>query len=799
MSRHSLVKAVGMVSVFILAVTLATSAQTPNSATMVNLNGYNGATPFASLIQASDGNFYGTTIAGGNGYGTVYKVTPYGVLRNNQSVIYSFASGPDGAYPYAPVLQGIDGNLYGTAYEGGNGVCKVNGVDVGCGTVFSVNLSTGALTTVHAFSWVGLDGRNPYGGLIQDPTSHVLFGTTYAGGANNAGTVFTVKPDGSGYAILYSFCQAASCLDGQNPVAGLIEDASGNLWGTTSNGGWFGKGIVFELIPNGDGTYSYGRHFNFSGTSGSNLGAVPVAPLIFGPDGNLYGTTWSGGTANYGAVFEVNIQTLPPTFVSLYSFTGGVNGKNLEAPLLLGTDGYLYGTTVGGGTRNLGTIFRVNILGGVAPAIYSFAGAPDDGAVPFGGLIQATNGYFYGTAGYGGYYSNGTVFALSPARERFVPVTPCRLMDTRSGNPLPGQGTSNFNIQQLAASQCGYNLTGASSYALNVTIVPSYGPVGYLTLFPANSPKGVPTTSLMNSYNEVVKAAFPIVQGGWAGTPGAGVGIYSSAKTDIILDLQGYFVEQGGLQFYPMTACRVVDTRRSNGPLGGPYLNGNVPRQFPMMTSSCFAGMGGAPPTAYSLNLTVVPRNGILGYLTAWPGGQPQPDVSNLNNLTPNPMANAAIVQAGAGADGAIEVYASNDTDVIIDVFGYFNPPGADGYNYYPGLPCRAVDTRNTTGDFTGLYEANVGASICAPSSLLLPAAYDLNATVVPNGSMGYLTLWPAGTTKPICSTLNAYDGTPSSNAAMVVNTNNVGIINSYASGSTNLIVDLNGYFGPTF
>jgi len=329
--------------------------------------------------------------------------------------------------------------------------------------------------------------------------------------------------------------------------------------------------------------------------------------------------------------------------------------------------------------------------------------------------------------------------------------------------------------------------------------VPSYGPVGYVNLFPANSPKGVPDTSLMNSYNQVIKAAFPIVQGGWMGTPNAGVGIYTTDKTDVILDLQGYFIEQGGLQFYPMTACRVVDTRGSNGPLGGPFLKGNVIRQFPMMASSCLASLAGVPPSAYALNLTVVPHNGLLGYLTAWPGGEPQPDVSNLNNLTPYPMANAAIIQSGAGADGPIEVYASNDTDVIIDAFGYFNPPGANGYNYYPGLPCRALDTRLTTGAFTGLYEANVGASVCAPSSLLLPAAYELNSTVVPNGFMGYLTLWPAGMNQPLVSTLNAYDGTPTSNAAMIVNTNNVGILNAYASGQTNLILDLNGYFGPTF
>ena len=806
MARYGLLKAAGIVSIVVLAMTLAASAQIPNSATMVNFNGYNGTLP-VTLIQATDGNFYGTTNYGGaSDFGTIYAVTPYGVSRNNQSVLYNFTNGPDGGFPNGSLLQAIDGNLYGTTYQGGNGICYNGNKQVGCGTIFSFNLSTGALTTLHTFSWVGQDGRTPIGGLTQDPATGYLFGTTSRGGANNLGTVFRVQPDGSNYEILYSFGSSVvlgKYVDGTTPYAGVTKDGNGNLWGTTGYGGFFSGGVVFELVYNSaKDTYSLGTVFAFSGSGGPHPGAVPNAPLVFGPDGNLYGTTWWGGVNNLGAVFKVNIQTLPPTFKSLYSFSGGNDGAHPYAPLMLASDGYFYGTTQYGGAINLGTIFRVDNQGGftgITPVIYSFAGGADDGANPVGGLIQATNGYFYGTASNGGYYHSGTVFALSPARQRFVSVTPCRLTDTRSGNPLAADDIANFNIQELAATQCGYDLSHASSYALNVTIAPTYGPVGYLTLYPANSPKGVPVTSVMNSYNQVTKAAFPIVQGGWAGKPGAGVGIYSSDKTDVILDLQGYFVEEGGMQFYPMTACRVVDTRHSNGPLGGPFLTGNVIRQFPMMVSSCFAGLGGVPPEAYSLNLTVIPHENLLGYLTAWPGGQPKPDVSNLNDLTPNPMANAAIIPAGAGADGSIEVYASNDTDVIIDVFGYFNPPGANGYNYYPGLPCRAVDTRSTTGAFNGLYEANVGASICAPPSLLLPAAYDLNSTVVPNGFMGYLTLWPAGMGMPIVSTLNAYDGTPTSNAAMVVNTNNVGVINAYATGSTNLIIDLNGYFGPTF
>ena len=823
MSRYSFSKKVSMVSVFILAMTLAAFAQSTFS-TMVHFNGYNGEFPTASMIQANDGNFYGTTYYGGkDGYGTVYQLTPYGVPRYNQSVIYSFKSHSDGANPYGSLLQGSDGNLYGTAYDGGEGVCG----SVGCGTLFSINFSgnTHTATAVHTFSTVGNDGINPIGAVIQDPTSHVLFGVASNGGANGFGMIYSVNPDGSGYTDLYDFCPVAGCADGEFPVAGLIEDASGNLYGTTPSGGANNDGVVFELV-NGP-PYAYTKLFDFTGIGGAQPGAFPEAALVFGPDGNLYGTTEEGGVVtNFGTVFEVNIDRLPDQFTSNYSFAGGNDGAFPVAPLVLASDGYFYGTTEDGGVSDLGTVFRFSNFTGHSN-VTSFAGSPNGGAYPIAGLVEASNGYLYGTTLEGGHFDDGEAYTISPAREQFVPVTPCRLEDTRTtGTPLQATGTTNFNIRKLALDQCGYDLSAASSYALNVTIVPTNGPVGFLTIWPANSPclegwtttndsNGVcrPNTSTFNSYDGNIKAAFPIVEAGWdTGTfkPASAISVYnsSSVASDFIIDIQGYYTEQQALQFYAMQtpgqSCRVVDTRRSNGPLGGPSLVGNMPRQFPMMTSSCFSALNGVPPYAYALNLTVVPSDGeALSYLTAWPGGTTQPNVSNLNNLQMTAVANAAIVAAGPGADGPVLVYASNDTDFVIDVVGYYNPPSAQGVNYYPGVPCRSVDTRSVTAGagFTGTYEANIGGSDCTPFILLTPTLYDVNATAVSYGDAGYLTLWPVGEPQPFVSTLNVYNGpVVTSNSAIVGNLNNVGVINGsiFGPSPSDLLLDVNGYFAPT-
>jgi hypothetical protein len=296
--------------------------------------------------------------------------------------------------------------------------------------------------------------------------------------------------------------------------------------------------------------------------------------------------------------------------------------------------------------------------------------------------------------------------------------------------------------------------------------------------------------STLNSPDGRVKAGAAIVP---AGTGGA-ICFFVTDDTELVLDINGYFVpaaNTSSLAFYPVTPCRLVDTRLQNGALGGPFLAGNAARTFPILSSSC-----NVPSTAqaYSLNFTSVPR-GTLGFLTAWPAGQTQPLVSTLNAPTGAVTANAAIVPAGTNGD--VSVFVTNDSDLIIDVDGYFAPPGTGtgGLSLYNLVPCRVLDTRNPPGSppFVGTLNVNVAASACGTP--VSAQSYVLNATVVPQGALGYLTLWPQGAAQPSVSTLNASDGMVTSNMAIVPTTN--GSISAFASNPTHLVLDISAYFAP--
>jgi len=224
---------------------------------------------------------------------------------------------------------------------------------------------------------------------------------------------------------------------------------------------------------------------------------------------------------------------------------------------------------------------------------------------------------------------------------------------------------------------------------------------------------------------------------------------------------------------------------------------GGNSRNFPIPSSPC-----GAPGNvaAYAFNVTVVPR-GPLGYLTAWPTGQAQPLVSTLNSFDGTTLANAAIVPAGTA--GYVSFFASNTTDLVVDINGYFAPPGTGGLNFYPGIPCRVVDTRNSNGAFGGptMAAGTPRAFPLSQGSCGLPGvpgaqAYSLNITVVPQGALSYLSTWPAGGTQPVVSTLNAFKGQIVANAA-IVPAGGIGSIEVYVTNTTDVIIDTNGYFGP--
>jgi hypothetical protein len=281
----------------------------------------------------------------------------------------------------------------------------------------------------------------------------------------------------------------------------------------------------------------------------------------------------------------------------------------------------------------------------------------------------------------------------------------------------------------------------------------------------------------------------------------AAVSIYVTNTTDVLLDIDGYFKtpSQQTLQFYPLTPCRVADTRNGkgfSGAFGPPALVAGVSRDFPLQ-GSC-----GIPVTAavYSARMTVVPP-GILGFLTTWPAGLTRPTAATLNAPNGGVIGNEAIVPAGTG--GAISFYASDNTDLIIDANGYFAPPATGGLTFYPLPPCRIADTRVGKGTLSygpPVLAANASRDFLLPASFCgvpnTAQAYSLNLTVLPTTTLGFLTAYPTGQTRPTAATLNALSGGVVGGGAIVPAGTN-GAVSVFASDATNLIIDINGYFAP--
>ncbi len=383
---------------------------------LLTLNGANGSAPdYGPLIQptngnfpATDGNFYGTTSGGGaNGSGTVFKLTPAGA----QSILYSFCSQPscaDGETPYAGVIQASDGNFYGTTYAGGK---TTSNCASGCGTVFQLT-PQGALTTLYTFCSQTncVDGVGPSAGLIQASDGN-LYGTTYAGGGGNCGggcgTIYRISLQGS-FSTLKTFTNA----QGAQLFAGLIQASDGNLYGTTEGGGAnSGHGTVFSITLGGSWTLLY----SFCAQTNCTDGARPYAPLIQGSDGNLYGTTAYGGStlsscaSSCGTVFKI---TTGGALTTLYSFCTQANcadGMHPYGGLIQTSDGNFYGTTAAGGANGDGSVFKITPSGSLF-TLHSFDNT--DGQTPYSALLQASNGNFYGTTSSGGSNSDGTVFGL---------------------------------------------------------------------------------------------------------------------------------------------------------------------------------------------------------------------------------------------------------------------------------------------------------------------------------------------------------------------------------------------------
>ncbi len=367
---------------------------------LYSFNGPNGGIPSAALIQGSDGNFYGTTCQGGrNDSGTVFRITSSGNITN----LYFFGSSPnDGDDAQGGLVQGSDGNFYGTTLYGGTN---------DAGTIFRIS-SDGTFTNLYFFVGPPNDGANPQAALVQGSDGN-FYGMTSSGGTNDNGTIFRISSGGN-YTNLYSFVAGPN---GALPQSGLVQGSDGNLYGTTAYGGTYGGGTIFRISPTG----SYTNLYSFFGYPTGD-GGQPWDGLVQGSDGNFYGTTYYGGTSRNctygcGTVFRISPGG---SYTNLYSFVGSPNdGASPFAGLVQGSDGNFYGTTSSGGSNSKGMIFRVS-PSGLETNLYSFGGSSNDGQEPAAAPVQGSDGKFYGTTQEGGIHGIifGTVFKLT------VPLSP---------------------------------------------------------------------------------------------------------------------------------------------------------------------------------------------------------------------------------------------------------------------------------------------------------------------------------------------------------------------------------------
>lgn len=379
---------------------------------------------------------------------------------------------------------------------------------------------------------------------------------------------------------------------------------------------------------------------------------------------------------------------------------------------------------------------------------------------------------------------------VAPQGLQFVPITPCRITDTRQNSELTAGSTRAFTIGGV----CGIP-TNAAAYSLNFTVVPP-GPLTFITVWPSGQQQ--PTVSTLNSFDGRIKANAAIVPAG----SGGAINVFASDATNLIIDTNGYFIAAGtpgALAFYPITPCRLVDTRGNGfgGQFGPPFVTGGTSRSFPINpasgTSNACSSTIPTNAQAYSLNFTAIPKGSSLLFITVFPTGQSQPTVSTLNDLTGTIVANAAIVP-GNGTNGAVSVFASDSTDLLIDVNGYFAAPGSGGLSLYALTPCRVLDTRSNGGNpFSGTLPVSVTGSSCGVPSTA--KGFVFNATVVPPGQLVFLTLWPDGQSQPVVSTLNALDGAVTSNMAIVPNSD--GSTDAFVSNPTHLLLDISSYFAP--
>lgn len=764
-----------------------------DSAGNAYITGYTSSTDFPTTSGALNSH------SGGAEDAFVLKLDP------NGNVLYSTYLGGSGSDHGLAIAVDTAGSAYIAGQTGSVAFPTTPGVlqtsnHGGLSDCFVSKLNPGGNSLTYS-TYLGGLGLDLCAGIAVDTSGNAyVTGTTYSfdfptqsplqGSLTGTANAFAAKINAYGSALLYSTFLGGSIMDNGNAIA-LDSSGSAYVAGCTASpdfptslgvvqialAGAY-NAFVAKLSPAGNSlTYS-----TFLGGSGSDdATAITVDALgqavVGGYTSSANFPTMAPLQTAFGGAFDAFAAVLNSSATALVfsSYFGG------------GSDDRAYGIGVLSGSRLFlaGTTSSSDF-----PTANAIAKAFDGNYDAFG--LSAT------------YYQTPTSNGLA-----FYSLLPCRVVDTRSsggsgrtgafGPPyMKGGVTRDFPIPQGSCSVP----PSALAYALSVSVVPRAGPMPFLTIWPTGSP--MPLVSTLNAMDGLPVANAAIVP---AGTNGS-VSVYVYANADVMIDVSGYFALPNAPQasaFYPVAPCRIADTRSvggsgKTGPFGPPQMSGHSTRTFPIPSSSC-----GIPGTAeaYSLNVTVVPPK-ALSYLTAWPAGLPLPNTTTLNSSNGTIVANAAIVPAGAG--GGISVYVSNTTDVVIDINGYFGPPGPGSQYFYPLAPCRIVDTRAVGGSgITGVFgppqmKGQVSRDFPIPSSPChIPTtalAYSLNMTVVPPGYLAFLTTWPAGEPMPLVSTLNDLTGKILANAA-IVPAGAAGAISVYVYNPTDLVIDTNGYFAP--
>jgi uncharacterized repeat protein (TIGR03803 family) len=370
----------------------------PTLSTLWSFSGNGPYQPYSNLLEDSSGNLFGTSY-GSVGFGSIFAwVKATGTVTD----LVDFDQ-VHGAYPDGALVEDSDGNLFGCTDVGGIGIVPYERF-TGYGTVFELAKGSTSATPLAYFDNV-VNGYDPEGGLVEDASGN-LYGTTYHGGAFGDGTVFEVQKGGTAITTLASF----NWSNGANPEGTLLVDSSGNLFGTTTNGGLYGWGSVFE-VQNGSGTITTLASFN------ARDGSSPAGGLVEDADGNLFGTTSTGDalTANDGTVFEVLKGSGAITTLATFN---GKNGQGSVASLVMDSSGNLFGTTLYGGPgftkadTGYGTVFELRKGTGTITTVATFNGT--DGAMPQGGLILDSSGNLFGTTKRGGIDDDGTIFEVQP-------------------------------------------------------------------------------------------------------------------------------------------------------------------------------------------------------------------------------------------------------------------------------------------------------------------------------------------------------------------------------------------------